>query len=76
MNELNDRDKRVLQLVVARASFREMAADLDCSVGEIQYIWAKLKGAGLGTDPEGRKARMRELTQKGKNVLRREGLLE
>lgn len=76
MSNLSDRELTVLQLVAKRASIREMAADLDVGVGTIQSILGKLEGDGYITVPETRLARMRELTQKGTDVLKRERLLQ
>ncbi len=76
MNELNDRDRQVLLLVMRRASIREIARDLHVGIGTVQKHLARLKGAGLMTSPEARLARMREVTQKGYDVLRHEGLLQ
>ncbi len=76
MNAINDRDKRVLQLVHRRASIREMAADLNVGVGTIQDSLTKLEQGGFVMNPPGRLARMRQLTEKGQKVLQTEGLLK
>ncbi len=72
---LTPRETMVLQLVNKRWSIREMASELDVGIGTVQTILAKLEGEGLVTNPPTRKARMRELTEKGKDLLKREHLL-
>jgi DNA-binding transcriptional regulator YhcF (GntR family) len=71
MNELSDRDRRVLQLVARRASIREMASDLNVGLGTIQFSLDRLESGGFIQSPPTRQARMRRLTQKGIHVLQR-----
>ncbi len=74
MNELNDRDKLVLRMVQRRFSVREMARDLNVGLGTVQDSLQKLELGGFVTNPPGRLARMRQVTEKGQKVLRAEGL--
>jgi Mn-dependent DtxR family transcriptional regulator len=76
MNDLCVQDKRVLRLVAKRASIREMARDLNCGMGTVQASLGRLESGGFIQSPPTRQARMRRLTEKGRNVLHREELLK
>ena len=75
MSALTDREKMVLLFVDQRRSIREMAKELYVGIGTIQTTLGKLESEGLIVNPPTRQARMRRLTQKGTNALKREHLL-
>ncbi len=69
---------KLLRLVSTQASIREMAAALQVGHGTVQDLLAELAADGYITKPDGpiRKARMRHLTEKGRQALGNQTALE
>jgi transposase len=74
---IRDVDLMVLRFIQLGWSIREIAADIGKSIGTVQDILKVLEELGYVDNPyllgEGRKARSRSVTDKGKQVLHDKG---